>query len=73
MTTVKINNQDYELESLSDDAKAQLNNLQFVDLELARLQGQIAAMQTARYAYANALKVALPVSTEGLVIGDSLN
>ena len=34
--------------------------IQFVDAELKRLQGQAAALQTARIAYANALKAALP-------------
>ena len=42
----------------------QLASLQFVDNELARLQAQLAAMQTARMAYANALKASLP-SFEG--------
>jgi len=32
-----------------------------VDQELARLQAQVVAMQTARNAYVNALKAALPV------------
>lgn len=55
MTTVNIDNIEYELESLSEDAKAQLVSLQFVDSELAKLQAQLAAMQTARNAYAVAL------------------
>jgi hypothetical protein len=35
-------------------------SIQFVDQELTRLAAQTAALQTARVAYANALKVALP-------------
>ncbi len=61
MPTIKIDNIDYDLDTLSDDAKAQLQSIQFVDQELARLQAQVAAMQTARNAYVNALKAALPV------------
>ncbi len=61
MTTVTVDNVEYELDQLSDDAKAQLASLQYVDAELGRLSAQVAAMQTARIAYANALKVALPV------------
>lgn len=61
MTTITIDNKQYELESLSTDAKAQLASLQFVDAELARLQAQAAVLQTARVAYANALNMALPV------------
>ena len=60
MPTITIDNIDYDLDQLSDDAKAQLASLQFVDQELARLQAQVSAMQTARMAYANALKAALP-------------
>ena len=61
MPILKIDNTDYDLDSLSDDAKAQLQSIQFVDQELAKLQMQMAAMQTARNAYVNALKLALPM------------
>lgn len=61
MHTIKIDNIDYDLDSLSAEAKAQLQSIQFVDQELAKLQMQVAAMQTARNAYVNALKAALPV------------
>lgn len=61
MPTIKIDNIEYDLDTLSDDAKAQLQSIQFVDQELAKLQMQVAAMQTARNAYVNALKAALPV------------
>jgi len=60
MTTITIDNKNYELDSLSNDAKAQLASLQFCDQELARLQAQAAALQTARNAYAKALQAALP-------------
>lgn len=60
MPNIKIDNVDYDTTNLSDDAKAQLVSLQFCDQELARLQAQTAAMQTARMAYAKALQAALP-------------
>jgi hypothetical protein len=60
MTTVTIDHKDYKLDTLSDDAKAQLQSLQFCDAELQRLSAQTAVLQTARIAYANALKLALP-------------
>ncbi len=60
MTTVTIDNVAYDLETLSADAKAQLLSIQFVDQELARLQAQAAALQTARIAYSKALGEALP-------------
>ena len=60
MTTIKIDNIDYDTDKLSDEAKGQLVSLQFCDQELARLQAQSAALQTARIAYAKALQSALP-------------
>lgn len=65
MPSIKIDNIDYDLDSLSDDAKAQLQSIQFVEQELVRLQAQVAAMQTARNAYASALRAALPVVASG--------
>ncbi len=60
MAKISIDNIDYDTDKLSDEAKAQLLSIQFVDQELARLQAQTAALQTARIAYGNALKSALP-------------
>ncbi len=57
---ISIDNKEYNLDDLSNDAKGQLASIQFVDAELARLQGQAAALQTARMAYAKALQAALP-------------
>ena len=60
MATITIDNVAYDLDTLSADAKAQLLSIQFVDQELARLQAQAAALQTARIAYSKALGEALP-------------
>ena len=60
MSTVTIDEVEYELDSLSDDAKAQFTSLQFVDQKLAQLQAEVAVYQTARIGYANALNAALP-------------
>ena len=59
MPIIKIDNTDYDTDTLSNEAKAQLISLQFCDQELARLQAQAAAYQTARMAYAKALQEAL--------------
>ena len=61
MPTIKIDNQDYDLDTLSTEARTQLQSLQFVDAELARLQAQAAVLQTARMAYAKGLNEALPM------------
>lgn len=58
--TITIDGKEYALGSLSEAAKAQLTNLRVVDQEISRLQQQQAIAQTARNAYANALKAELP-------------
>jgi hypothetical protein len=68
MSTVTIDNHSYNLDILSIEARAQLQSLQFVDAELARLQAQAAVLQTARAAYPKALQAALPV----LPVGDTM-
>ena len=60
MSIITIDNKQYEFDSLSSEAKAQLASIQFVDSELARLQAKVAALQTARMAYSRALSDALP-------------
>jgi hypothetical protein len=60
MPTLKIDNKEYDLDTLSNECKAQLASLQFVEQELARLQAQAAVLQTARTAYAKALQASLP-------------
>lgn len=55
MPTITIDNKDYEFDSLSEEIKAQYLSLQFADQEVAQLQARVAAMQTARNAYAQAL------------------
>ncbi len=72
MPTIKIDNQDYELDQLSDEAKAQLASMQFCDQELARLQAQAAAYQTARMAYARAMKEALQTPLEQAQMSETL-
>ena len=72
MPTIKINNVDYDTETLSNDAKAQLASIQFCDQELQRLQAQAAAYQTARQAYAKALQAALPTPLEQAQASETL-
>lgn len=63
MTTVTIDEFEYDLDSLSDDAKAQMMSLQAVDRRIALLQEEMAILQTARIAYGNALKELLPAGS----------
>ena len=60
MAIITINDKAYELDSLSDDVKAQLHMLQQTDAEIARLNVQLAIAQTARVAYGKAVDERLP-------------
>jgi hypothetical protein len=59
MATIKIDDKIYDVDDLSEESKAQVLSLNFVDAELNRLQLKVAAMQTARNAYASALNALL--------------
>ena len=53
---ITIDGIDYKLDDLSDNAKAQLANIQFVDTQLQQLNNELAVSDTARIGYSNALK-----------------
>ena len=59
MPKITIDGIDYNSEDLSDNGKAQLASLQFLEVQLNKLQGEIAIYQTARQAYAAALRAEL--------------
>jgi len=58
--TVTIDDKEYSIDALSDDAKANITNVQLVDQKIAQAQQEIAILQTARNAYIAALKASLP-------------
>ena len=59
MPKITVDNIEYNTEDLSDNGKAQLASLQFLETQLAKLQGEIAVYQTAKNAYLSALKAEL--------------
>ncbi len=59
MAIIKIDDKDYDTDALSEESKAQIVSIQFVDQELQRLNAQAAVLQTARVAYSKALSDAL--------------
>jgi hypothetical protein len=61
MQSIKIDNKEYDLDTLSEESKAQLASIQFVEQELVRLQAKVAALRTAKNAYLQALQKSLPV------------
>ena len=56
---ISIDGKDYEFESLSEEAKAQITNIQFVDEQLLQLNNEWAIADTARIGYTNALNAEL--------------
>jgi hypothetical protein len=61
MPSINIDNKEYDFDTLSPECKAQLLSIQFCDQELSRLDSQSAVLKTAKSAYLQALKKALPV------------
>ena len=59
MTNVTIDGTDYDLDEMSDNAKAQLESLVAVDKKIGDIQQDLAILQTARNAYAVALRDAI--------------
>ncbi|WP_417420267.1 DUF6447 family protein [Halomonas sp.] len=57
---ITIDDQEYNVSDLSESARSQVVNLRVTDQEIQRLNHQLAIAQTARTAYANALKAELP-------------
>jgi hypothetical protein len=57
---ITIDEKEYLISDLSDQAKAELGSMNVVDQKIANLQQEISIMQTARNAYARALGEALP-------------
>ena len=56
MPKITVDNIEYNTEDLSDNGKAQLASLQFLEAQMNKLKSEIAVYQTARAAYVIALK-----------------
>lgn len=59
MPKITVDGIDYNTEDLTDNGKAQLASLQFLEGQMAKLKNEVAVYQTARNAYAQALKAEL--------------
>ena len=55
-SAVTVDDKEYKVEDMSDDAKAQLLNIQFVDGQIQQLRNEWAVSDTARLGYTAALK-----------------
>ena len=58
--TIPIDDKEYDIESLSDEAKTQILNMRIADQEIADVQRKLAIAQTARNTYGKALGGELP-------------
>ena len=56
MAKITINGKEYDSENLSDEAKKQLQSLQFATSERQRLEALLAVTATAQSAYSRALQ-----------------
>ena len=59
MPKITIDEIEYNTEDLSDNGKAQLASLQFLEVQMKKLKSEIAVYQTARNSYVAALKAEL--------------
>jgi len=63
MPKITIDGTEYNTEDLSDNGKAQLASLQFLEVQMGKLNSEIAVYQTARNSYIAALKSELDSGT----------
>ena len=54
--SINVDDKKYKVEDMTDDAKAQLLNIQFVDGQIQQLKNEWAVSDTARLGYTAALK-----------------
>lgn len=59
MPKITVDGIDYNTEDLSDNGKAQLASLQFLEVQMKKLKAEIAVYTTARNSYVSALKAEL--------------
>ena len=62
MPKITVDGIEYNTEDLSDNGKAQLASLQFLETQMKKLKSEIAVYQTAQNSYAAALKSELEKS-----------
>lgn len=59
MPKITVNDIEYNTEDLSENGRAQLASLQFLETQMNKLKAEIAVYQTARNSYIAALKAEL--------------
>ena len=59
MPKITVDNIEYNTEDMSDNAKAQLASLQFLEVQMKKIKSEIAVYETAKNAYIQFLKAEL--------------
>ena len=59
MPKITVDDIEYNTEDLTDNGKAQLASLQFLEVQMNKLKSEVAVYQTARNSYIAALKAEL--------------
>ena len=60
MAKVTIDGKEYDTDTLSEEANKRIRNIQYCEQKAEELRRELAVVQTAHGAYANALKGELP-------------
>lgn len=64
MPRIKVDGVEYNTEDLTDNGKAQLASLQFLEVQMNKLKNEISVFETAKSAYLLALKNELEKTSE---------
>jgi len=64
MAKVTIDGVDYDTDTMSQESRQQLETLMMTEQKIRQMQAELAMMQTARQAYAAALKASLVAAPE---------
>jgi cell division protein FtsB len=64
MPKITVDEIEYNTEDLSDNGKAQLASLQFLEAQMNKLNAEIAVYETARNSYMSVLKSELSTAAE---------
>lgn len=67
---LKLDNNEYEVENLSDDAKAKVAALKFADIRIQELRNMQILLQRAKNSYINGLKKEILANKAGFLIAD---
>lgn len=67
---LKLDDKEYDVSDLSENARAQLTSLQFVDEKLKELTNMQALLQRAKNSYVEGLKKEMISNKAGLLFGD---